>query len=88
VVVQLASLYWGFPNPPDPSILRPVGSPTLVPAPVGTCVPGGGCGTATATFTAVGAGSTQVSASRTTCGEALLCTGGNGSYAVHVVVQG
>jgi hypothetical protein len=33
------------------------------------------------------AGTATVTASRTTCGEALRCTGGQGSYTLSVVVR-
>ena len=86
VVVALSSTYWTFPNAPNPAVLQPVGDVTTTPAPIGTCVPGGGCGTVTATYKAVGGGQATIGAARTTCGEALRCTGNQGSYSVLVVV--
>jgi hypothetical protein len=47
-----------------------------------------GCGTVTAVFRAVAPGSATITASRTTCGEALLCTGSAGAYEVTIVVSG
>jgi hypothetical protein len=38
------------------------------------------------TSTAVGIGSAQISASRTTCGEAMQCTGKAGSFSVQILV--
>jgi hypothetical protein len=52
------------------------------------CVPGAGCGTATRIFVARHTGVTRLTASRTSCGEALHCTGDQGSYSVKIrVVQ-
>ena len=84
--VVLASTYWTIDKSPNPAVLRTDGKQVTTPALKG-CVPGGGCGTAARTFTAVTNGSTTVSGSRTTCGEALLCTGGNGKFSVTVVVK-
>lgn len=86
IQVVLASIYWMFPPAIKPSVLAPVGTPVTAPAPIGTCMPGVGCGTVTATYKAVGTGTATISASRTTCGEALVCTGDNGSWSVAVVV--
>ena len=88
IVVVLASTYWGFPNPPNAAVLQQIGAVSVVPSPPGTCVPGGGCGTASATYKAVGIGQTKITASRTTCGEGLLCTGTKGMYSVTVLVVG
>jgi hypothetical protein len=86
VVVVLNSTYWGFASPSNGAVVRQVGGVTTVPAPIGTCVVGGGCGTVSATYQAVAVGQSEISASRTTCGEALQCTGGAGSYSLQVVV--
>ena len=86
IVVVLNTTFWGFPAPPSPAVLRQVGGVTMVTVPLHSCVPGGGCGTTSATYQAVGLGQAQITASRTSCGEALLCTGKAGSYAVQVVV--
>jgi hypothetical protein len=90
VVVVLASTYWGFPTAaaPNAAVLQQVGGVTIVPSPPGTCVPGGGCGTASATYQAVGTGQATITASRTTCGEAMACPGTAGMYSVTVTVSG
>jgi hypothetical protein len=41
----------------------------------------------TVTYQAVGGGQATISAARTSCGEALRCTGNQGSYSVLVVVS-
>jgi hypothetical protein len=50
-------------------------------------VPGTGCGTIRADYRVAEAGSTQLSAARTVCGEAMRCTGRNGRWAVTVVAS-
>lgn len=85
IVVVLHSTYWMFPTKPDPAILMQVGA--LAYAPTMPCIPGGGCGTVSATFQAVRAGQALISASRTSCGEAMGCTGNQGSFTVTVVIS-
>ena len=84
--VVLASTYWTIHPASKPAVLQTDGKQVTTPRPKG-CVPGGGCGTASRMFTAVAKGTTTVSASRTSCGEALPCTGGNGKFSVTVVVK-
>jgi hypothetical protein len=83
--VVLGSTYWTLDGSSDPGVLRQVTQPTVSPRTIG-CVPGGGCGTVSATFDAVAAGRAGVTARRTTCGEALRCTGSQGLYQITVVV--
>jgi hypothetical protein len=85
VRVQLGSTYWRFDAVTGP-VLRPAGAPAFAPGP--SCVPGGGCGTITQTYRARATGTAHVTASRTTCGEALRCAPSQRSYAVTVVVRG
>ena len=87
LVVTLHSTYWTF-NPLSGNALRAKGRPVTVPAPMGTCVPGGGCGTVTARFVAHADGSATISAGRTSCGEALLCQPSQRTYTVKVKVTG
>jgi hypothetical protein len=82
--VVLSSTYWQFQPSSDPSVLRPEGSPATSPSP--GCVPGAGCGTAAATFTALSPGHATIVATRTSCGEAMLCQGSAGHYQIDVVV--
>ena len=83
--VVLQSTYWTFQQSSNPRVLTSDGAPTVNPQPSG-CVPGQGCGSATASFTAVGSGRALVSAARKSCGEALACTGSRGEFVVHVIV--
>jgi hypothetical protein len=48
--------------------------------------PGSGCGTASRTFLAARPGTGTLTASRTSCGEALRCTGSQGKYRVSIRV--
>ncbi|PYC77991.1 hypothetical protein C7C46_16735 [Streptomyces tateyamensis] len=85
VVVTLHSAYWSALTSSAPAVLAPAGSPSTSP---GTCPPGGGCGTVTAVFRASSPGTAQLTASRTSCGEALACAPDQRSYQVTVTVSG
>lgn len=84
VTVTLHSTYWSIGGTSNSAVLQPVGQPLVSP---GSCPPGVGCGQVTARFTAVGPGRADLSASRSSCGEALSCTGGAGSFRVSVAVS-
>ena len=81
--VQLSSTYWTIHGSTNPTVLRAM-EPAVVSPRSSGCVPGGGCGTVTMVFKVVGAGSSDVTASRQSCGEAMRCTGNEGSYRVSV----
>ena len=83
--IVLASTYWTFVASADGSPLRSDGSPRTSPR-FGHCVPGGGCGTVSAAFTAVAPGTVTVVATRTSCGEALACGPGRRNFRVLVKV--
>jgi hypothetical protein len=83
--VVLHSTYWAFKPLSDTAVLRLLGTPQV--APKSGCVPGQGCGTVTALYLARVAGTTTVKAERTSCGEAMGCTGDAGSYTLTVVVR-
>ena len=55
-------------------------------APAGCRIAGMGCGIQIWNFTATKVGTTAIIATRTTCGEAMRCTGSNGRYLVQVKV--
>jgi hypothetical protein len=88
VTLTLHSTYWSIGGSSDATVLHQVGGTSTRPAKPGTCVPGQGCGTVSATFVALRRAEADLTASRTTCGEALRCTPGQGDYVVHVVVAG
>jgi hypothetical protein len=85
VVLQLHSTYWMNFGSSQPAVVRANGEPSVQPAP-SQCVPGGGCGLEQATFTAVRAGTAVLSASRTSCGEALACGPAASHYRVTILV--
>ena len=84
--VVLASTYWNIVGSSDTAVLRTDGQPHTNPQPSG-CVPGGGCGTVTQVFVAVAAGQAMVTATRTSCGEAMGCVGSSGQYSLRVIVH-
>jgi hypothetical protein len=85
VVLSLHNTYWHIVLPVG-RILTQTGAQKVAPAPQGTCRPSVGCGIVQATFIASATGSTELTASRTTCGEAMACPPGQGSYVTHLVV--
>jgi hypothetical protein len=84
--VVLHSTYWEFQKQSNRSVLRLERAPKVRPRLSG-CVPGEGCGTVTASYVAAAAGSSTVSATRSSCGEAMGCTGTSGRFTVRVVVR-
>ena len=93
VELTLHSMYWQLAVPAKSSSLTSNGQPILKPifpsatAPAGCRVAGSGCGTQTWEFMASKTGLTHLIASRTTCGEAMKCTGANGRFEVVVKVS-
>jgi hypothetical protein len=84
--VVLSSTYWQVNGSSDPGVLRPTVQPTVSPQ-VRGCVVGEGCGTVTALYDAVAPGRAAVNAKRTSCGEALSCTGNRGFYQITALVS-
>jgi hypothetical protein len=84
--LSLHSTYWGNIESSPDTVVKALG-PTVVvsPAPVG-CAPGVGCGTLVTEFRGLAPGTATVSAHRTSCGEALLCTPDHRSFSLTVVV--
>ena len=87
VTLSLGSTAWTLNAASDTSILQMQGEPVLSPAPLGTCPPGMGCGTAMARYKALKAGQVTVSGSRVSCGEAMRCVGAEGAYEVTISVS-
>ena len=85
--LMLTSTYWQVEGSSNPNVLHEIGQPVVSAQRTG-CVPGEGCGTVIALFDAVVAGRADVTATRTSCGEALRCTGSLGFYRVSIVVSG
>lgn len=84
--VSLGSTYWRFAPDSDPDVLRRTGltaaADTSAPR-----IPGAGRGLVVATYAALAVGSATIRAARSSCGEALRCVGGQGSYRLTVVVR-
>jgi hypothetical protein len=83
--VRLSSTYWVFGSSSNIAVLRSAGPQVASPQPSG-CVPGGGCGVVTASFDAIAVGRADLTAARTSCGEALRCTAEQSSYRLTVSV--
>ena len=87
ITVTLASTYWTIASPSNQTVLVPQGAQQTSPGASCPRIPGTGCGTATRSFLAQAAGTSLLSAHRTACGEALACTGAQGSWQATVVVR-
>jgi len=94
ISLTLHSMYWTLAKQSKTSSLTAKGAPVLKPifpgptAPHGCSIAGSGCGTQTWKFVASKVGTTHLIATRTTCGEAMRCTGTNGRFEVSVKVSG
>jgi hypothetical protein len=85
LAVVLSSTYWQLQASSNSNVLRSVGVLKISPRP--GCVPGAGCGTASATYLGVGTGRATVTATRTSCGEAMGCTPAASRFTMNVVVR-
>jgi hypothetical protein len=87
LVLRLHSTYWNQATSSAAGVLRRTGPTKVQPAPPTACVPGAGCGTSTTRFVAVGRGTARVTSQRRLCGEAVECTGRQGSFVLLVAVR-
>lgn len=85
LTVVLGSTSWAFQGSSNTAVVRQVGDPLVKPG--GTCPAGGGCGTASQTYEAVGTGQAQITATRTSCGDAGACTPEQANYRVTITVK-
>lgn len=84
LVVTLHNTYWTI-SAPTGGAVTVASRPSVAPGGSGCPhIPGTGCGKVTATYDVTAAGTSRLSASRTSCGEALRCTGSQGAWAVKV----
>jgi len=83
--VVLRSTYWDFGPLPAGGVLTLAAQPTLSVDP--SCVPGGGCGSQSAVYRAGQPGRVVLTASRTSCGEALACSPAASRFSLTVVVE-
>ena len=88
VELTLSSSYWNVAGSSAPRILRQDGQPKLLPRPA-SCppIPGLGCTPVRVGFTALAPGTAVISASRTTCGEALRCVKQPTKFTLTVIVR-
>jgi hypothetical protein len=86
VRLLLHSDYWTVRGSSSPDVLAQDGPTNQLPRTSRGCPPGVGCNPLETFFAARAPGTAVVSATRTTCGEAMRCTGSQGSYQVTVVV--
>lgn len=84
VRVQLHSTYWSTVSSSAPQLL---GLAAVNSTPSPSCRPGGGCATVTSTFLARQAGTAQLTADRTSCGEAKPCAPDEQHFTVTVEVS-
>lgn len=85
VQLSLKSLYWSDPVSSSTGVLASDGAVTR--APDHRCPMGGGCGTLTARFRAAGPGTAQLTAHRSSCGEAMGCSVEQRDFTVTVIVS-
>jgi hypothetical protein len=84
----LSSSYWNVTGSSSARVLQQVGATVLMPRP-SSCptIPGLGCTPERTNFKALTSGKAVISASRTTCGEALACGSGRAtSFTLTVLV--
>jgi len=85
LTVILHSTNWRFDSVGDPAVLRQLYEPVYAADSSGR-IPGTGAGIPTVGFTAIGPGVAIIRVSRTSCGEALRCTGTQGEFSLIVNV--
>jgi len=87
LMLRLPSTYWHIAAAHPTDVVATDARHTRASGPGHDCVPGQGCGVASAKYTALRPGRAVISAHRTSCGEALRCTGATSRYRVTVVVR-
>lgn len=88
VSVVLNSTYWSIAEPSNASVLVAQGSQQAAPGGPGCPkIPGSGCGTVSRSFLAQSAGTATLSASRSSCGEAMACSPAQSTWRATVVVR-
>jgi hypothetical protein len=87
IELTLHSTYWHLDGSSADSVVSQTGESWVKAAPRKECLPGMGCGTAGASFTARRPGTAQIRASRVSCGEAMACPPEQRLFVVTVVVR-
>ena len=85
VDLVLHSTYWQI-QPTDSVVLKPLSTEPVVTGTLSN-PPGMGTGTVEMKYQVVAAGTATLSASRTTCGEAMRCVGAQGEFKVTIVAD-
>jgi type IV pilus biogenesis protein CpaD/CtpE len=85
VQLSLPSTYWSDPVSSMTNIVANDGPVSRVAS--GRCPIGGGCGTVSARFRAVSAGTAQLRAQRSSCGEALPCRPSQRQFTVTILAS-
>jgi hypothetical protein len=84
----LGSTYWTVRGSSLPAVLKQDGPSHLMTRPPGCgTIPGIGCVPIRTDFSAVGAGTAVITASRTSCGEAMRCMPSQQHFTLTVVVR-
>lgn len=85
--VILASSYWQVDPSSAPAVLRQDGQTSLLPRPTDCpMIPGLGCVPQQTSYTALKTGTAVITASRTSCGEALRCGPNQSHFRLTVIV--
>jgi hypothetical protein len=87
ITLILASSYWKIRGSSAPGVLRQRGPVKLLAPSPSSCPPGFGCRPVRVYFSALAPGTAVITAHRTTCGEALACTGSRGRFRLTVIVS-
>ena len=87
--VILASSYWTVKGSSHPTVLQQDGPTKLMPRPADCAanIPGLGCVPVRTDFSALTPGTTVITASRVSCGEAMRCMPNQQHYSLTVVVR-
>jgi hypothetical protein len=87
--VILGSSYWTVRGSSHPKVLQQDGPTTFMPRPANCSanIPGLGCVPVRTDFSALAPGTTVITASRVSCGEAMRCMPNQEHYSVTVVVR-
>ncbi|WP_034091529.1 hypothetical protein [Streptacidiphilus albus] len=84
VVLTLGSTYWSAPQSSVPGILSSTAAPSV--SADHACMAGMGCGTVQSDLRATAPGTTRLSATRVSCGEARPCPPDQRRFTITVVV--
>ena len=82
ILIALHSTYWQFPATTS-KMFKQLSEPSYAPL-LGGHIPGSGAGTVTVEYVVEETGTGTLTASRTSCGEAMGCTADQGSFLLNV----